>query len=335
MKKIMLPVLIFCACLTRLCAQDVDTSAIKLFVDHGDIIRVNFNLVNQVNDFSGVCRRLYTKTVQLVNQTSVAELGYSTFVLTPRFEVNSISLDEAGMAKIYLADCEISLFISRKEYGSSSGASYESFSKKVTGSGSTKEAAILNAVNSISPYDAPLLAFLSRAKQKIDLYFQVNCHQVVKEADRASALQEYGKAIALYFSIPSSAKKCYNDAFEKSMGIYKIYLENQCDTQLLRLKTVIAMAHTKDTVLANRYYSEALRIMSGVNPVAQKCYSEAKVLIAKIEKRFDEQQKRDWEMEQKKLNSSTEVQKEMYKAMEKINSNYQPPAAPGVIIIDK
>ena len=48
------------------------------------------------------------------------------------------------------------------------GAIFNSFSKKVTGSGLTKDQAISNALNGISINDQAILNFVTNSKQKID-----------------------------------------------------------------------------------------------------------------------------------------------------------------------
>ncbi|HEX6431666.1 MAG TPA: hypothetical protein VF008_28445 [Niastella sp.] len=329
MKNILWFLLVTSFCTGRLQAQEAaDSNSIKLFVDQEELAKANpehsYNLR----------QRLQTRITQLINQTGVAEIGYSNFIVTPRFDVLSTSLDESGIARLYLAECELSITISRRAYGGHGGAAYQSFSKKLMGSSSKKEDAIANAINSLSYRDNGIVEFFKQAKVKIDKYFKTNCNEIIKEAQQAYDLKEFGKSIALYFSIPSTAP-CYEEARNRSIGVYMRFVEDQCDKQLLQLKAVLSVAKTTDTVSSARYYKEALEIMKNMNPASTKCYSEAKILIEKIENRFDEQQKHEWAEESRKNANEAQVQKEMFRAMGRINSNYQPAQATPTVIIAK
>ncbi len=72
--------------------------------------------------------------------------------------------------------------------------------------------------------------------------------------------------------------------------------------------------------------------MSGLSPASDKCYAEALLQITKIEKRFDEEQKQKWELKRKESANEAGVKKEMYKAMGRISSNYQPSSGNTTII---
>ncbi len=84
--------------------------------------------------------------------------------------------------QVYLAECELGISIERMEIGGEGGATFDSFSKPITGSGLSKEEAISNALNSISSSDKKIVAFITSAKQKIDTYFKQHCKDVLKQA---------------------------------------------------------------------------------------------------------------------------------------------------------
>lgn len=329
MKNIVLLIIAVCSFTMRLTAQETaEYNAIKLFIDQEKLSTENPTLPEPLR------QRLYTKVMQLINQTGVAEVGYSNFLVTPKFDVLGTSLDEASIPRLYLAECELSLSISRRDFSDQGAASYASFSKKLIGSGSSKDNAIANAINNISPQDNTLVGFFKQSKAKIDHYFKTNCKEIIKEAIQAYDLKEFGKSIALYFSVPSSAP-CYEEARSRSIGVYVRYIEDNCDKQLIQLKALIALAQTNDATASAKHYSEVLAIMKNLNPTSPKCYNEAKLLIQKIENRFNEQQKREWELESKRSITEAQLKKEMYKAMGRISSNYQPSSGAPTVIIAK
>ncbi len=326
MKKINLLVFYAFFCILKLNAQgEDDYNAIKLFISQYDIAEDNNTLTMNMQD------RLYQKVTQLINQTGIVEIGYSTFLVAPKFDVISVSSSEAGITKVYLAECELSIFIRRARVGGSGDATFGSFSKTITGSGSGKDQAIANAINNISVSDNDVINFLKNSKAKIDAYFKTHCPDVIKEAQQALALKNYEGSIALYFSVPSDAP-CYQQALDASEKVYKTYVKDQCDKNLIKLKAYVALAQTQNNTQKN-YYDSALNIMSNMNPASDKCFEEARNEIEKIDKRLNEEQKQNWELIKQTSINNSDVKKEMYKAMGRISSNYQPSSPATNVII--
>ena len=314
---------------TGLKAQnDPDYSAIKLYIN-------NQNLAYNNQLPAVLINRLSSKITQLINQTGVAEIGYSNFLVVPKFDILSTSEDDAGMSKVFLTECELVITIERQSYGKGTGAVFASFSRRLTGSALTKNDAISNAINNLSTNDEALVSFLKRSKVKISEYFQAHCQEVIEEAEHAYKLNDYGKSIALYFSIPSNApQSCYKSAKAASMKVYTKYLEDKCNLQLIRLKAYVARAQNTDEK-ATFYYDSALKVMNELDPASADCYAEARKQIEKIEQRFDERQKQEWELRRKKVYDEAEVKKEMYKAMVKMGTTYKPEQVAPTVIIAK
>ena len=133
---------------------DEGMDAIKLFVSQYYISLDNKSVLD-----SNQVERLFRKTQQMVNKNGVAELGYSNFLVTPKFDVLDVSIDQAGISKIYLAECELNMSIQRTSRNGNGGAVFNSYSKKYTGSGSSRNDAINNALNKISSSDNGLISF--------------------------------------------------------------------------------------------------------------------------------------------------------------------------------
>jgi hypothetical protein len=315
-------------CLIQLRAQETgDYSAIKLFLDQQKLDENNPDLSASQRD------RLASKVTELINQTSITEKGYSDFLVVPRFRILSTSVDETGMAKIYLAECELSLTIERRSFSDQGAAVFASFSKRIMGSASASGEAASNAINSIQTTDNEIISFLQKSKEKISAYFKAHCADVIKEAMRASQLGDFAKSISIYFSVPADAP-CYATAMQASVTDYKRYLQDTCKRLLLKLKSRAARTHDSDprdtSVMAS--YDIILGSLADMGPACGPCYDEVQALIDKMEARFDEREREEWEMKKKSLSDETEVRKEMYKAMSRISNNYQPGNTPTVII---
>lgn len=329
MKSILILAGCLLLCLIQLRAQDSgDYSAIKLFLDQEKLDENNPDLTESQRD------RLASKVTELINQTSITEKGYSDFLVIPRFRILSTSVDETGMAKIYLAECELSLTIERRSFSDQGAAVFASFSKRIMGSASASGEATSNAINSILPNDNDIVAFLQQSKAKISAYFKAHCADVIKEAMRASQLGDFAKSISIYFSVPADAP-CYPTAMQASVTDYKRYLQDTCKKLLLKLKSRAARTHDSDpgdTASVRTSYDIILGSLEDMGPACGPCYDEVQALIDKMEARFDERERQEWEMKKKSLSDETEVRKEMYKAMSKISNNYQPGNNPTVII---
>jgi hypothetical protein len=325
MKKYLIIIVIACTATLEVFAQEQsDNSAIKLFLSPAKIAADNSGLPDP--------DRLYRKMIQLVNQTGIVEVGYSTFLIVPKLDVESISSSNAGVERVFLAECNLSVLVKRtKREEGNSEAIFNSRSWRITGSGSTKEEAISNALNNISNIDKKVVDFFSDVKQKITDYFKTNCNLVIKEAERAINMKNYQEAIALYYSVPSNAP-CYNAAVDASQKVYATAVKDECEKSLLKLKSYVALAQSQNTEKAN-YYTMALDVMKDMSPASDKCFAEAKLEIEKIEKRLAGEEKNKWEFLKKYYADEVQVKKEMYKAMQKINSSYQPAGGGTNIII--
>jgi hypothetical protein len=301
--------------------ESSDNNAIKFFLSPKSIYALNSTLpANMPN-------RLYMKMSQLVNQTGIAEIGYSTFLISPKLDILSASSSNAGVQRIFLAECELTILVQRTSRSEVSGeAVFNSMSKRITGSGDTKDEAIANALNSLSVRDKEIVEFLTNTKVKIKEYFKVHCKDVLTEAQRARSLKNYEESIALFFSVPTDAP-CHNDAVALSEGVFNDYIEDQCETKLISLKGYVALAQNNSS-----YYDSAMSELNAMSPYSPKCLLEAKSIINKIESRLGEEQKRQYEEMKKERSENADLKKEMYKAMGRISSNYQPNPSTNVII---
>lgn len=309
---------------TFVSAQDAqDNTAIKLYVDPSNLNTLSRSLQE----------RIASKITQLISQTGTAETGYSNFFVVPKFDILSSSVDDAGIMKVYMTECELSLVIQSRSYTKTMGPTiFASWSRRITGSATVNEEALANAINSIGPGDNDLVAFLQQSKTKISAYFQTHCREVVAEADQALALGDYARAISLYFSVPSNAPAaCYKSAQDALMKTYKKYVADRCSKQLIQLKAFVARAQSTDATTSTLNYDAVIDIIKDLDPASADCYAEATKQIEKIEKRFDEKQRQEWELKKRSAADQAEIQKETIKAISRISNSYQPPASTVII----
>lgn len=293
--------------------QEIKTQSIKLFIGADSLKNPDLTAEQLA--------RVKSKLVLLVNNSGVAEVGYSNFLVSPTLYVIEETKTEGLMQNFTVVKCELTIFISRVQTShriATVAAHLASQSIKLSGNGTNKNAAINNAINQLSPSNKELNTFIINSKIKISEYYATHCNDILKEARQASDLQEYGQAISLYFSIPQNAP-CYEKARKESVEVYRAYKNEECKSLLLELKGLIAITpNTADSSFQHRY-EDALIVITQMDPTTD-CYNEALKEMNKIENRLDEAQKREWEMQKLKEKNDTDIQKEMFKAIAKISS---------------
>ncbi len=302
-----------------------DLDAIKLFIDKNDVQLENSEDLNDPQ-----ADRLFQRVSQLMNRVGITEYGYSTFLVTPKLDVISVTESDAGIAKTVLAECELFLTVKRvfnsTRKQTEGSATMNTYSKKIMGSGYTKSEAISNAISNINSLDKNdgIKKFFEITKKKINDYYQnpVNCDNVLKEAKQALAMKNYRKSIALSFSVPTNAP-CYKKAYDDAILVYNTYIEDECERQLIQMKIHAALAQKSDADFKT-HCDSVVKIMGEIEPSAEKCYAAAKVIIAGIEQKLNEQQKREWEAYKLTVTDRNRLERERLKAIQKINVNYVP-----------
>jgi hypothetical protein len=296
---------------------------IKLFINQKMVADYNPHLSYTLQN------RLYNKITGLINQTGVVEIGYSNFLVIPVWDIQSNTMSDAGITKNYNAKCELTLHIMRQSYNENedeaNAAIFNSFSKSFTGSSSSNDKdAISNAISSISNNDADIISFLNSSKIFIADYFRKNCRAIIAEAGHANTLNQYAKAISLYFSVPQNAP-CYQEAKTLSINVYKKFTYEQCNKNLLLIRAYTARAVRTDDS-SGHYYHKALEIIKDLDPstpATEQCFQVIKQEISKIEQRFSEEQKREWELKKKVVTDTLEIEKIRAGAMKKISESFQ------------
>lgn len=303
--------------ITALSQNDFDSTKIKLFINFPTVEESNPNLTP---DFQN---RLFQKITQMANKSGVVESGFSNFLIIPKLDSIGITVDEAGIGKIYLAEYELTITIERRSYSKLGAATFHSYSKKVIGSGMNEREAVLNVINSITANDREWTAFFREARQKIYNYYQLHCKDVIDEAVQASKLNNYAQTIALSISIPPSSP-CHSKGQELALSVYSKYATELCNKTLLKLKAYMARAHNTDKI-ANEYYRDVIAIIEEAdpsNPSSSSCYSEMLSEIRKMETRFDDKQKKDWELKLRVLTTPEEVKNNRRKLMDNLSKKY-------------
>ena len=311
--------LLLCCATAPAClqAQEQPFNAIKLYVSK-DTQAVAV-LPENLRD------RLFAKITQLVTQTGIAEEGYSNFYLVTRFDTVGTYVDNAGLGEIYTTECELTLSIRNSSYSNNQRMTFSSMTRRLSGSALRRSDALFKAIGSISPGDPELVKFLQQAKAKISAYFKQHCEEVIAEALQAEKLNDFARAISLYFSVPSDVPTtCYQKALSGINRTYSQYVTQKCNKQLLRLKAYVARAQTTDSTYSATSYDEVMDIIRDLDPASEDCYGEARKQIEKIEGRFNKQQQQAWELKKRSaVKDEADAKRQTRSAVANISIQYQ------------
>lgn len=138
------------------------------------------------------------------------------------------------------------------------------------GIGSSKDQAILNAINQLNPRSEMCVKFMTDARAKIETYYK---HQLTNiKAKAASAIErgEYKQALAILGSVPESLAE-YPEVAKMMTDCYLKMVDRDAAEMLQKAKAAYA----------ERNYHLALNILGKINPLSNK-YQEAEELINKI-----------------------------------------------------
>lgn len=280
-----IPVIIF-ACLSLVCAAQPGTFTLGIMPEGSG------------SDFTEVhLQKVESKLIDMINNSNEATVGYNNdFVLAAKLSAGETGRVEGGMQNITVTTIEVSLMI--KQVGSN--VIYNSVTKKVKGSGSTKEAAIANALSTWNISDNSYAQFIATGRDKIIKYYQDNCNQIIQWAANYEAKKDYEQALSLLQSVPPAAP-CYKTASKKAVDMYVKYQKNLCTRQIAIARSEIAI----------RNYERAAEVLQMIEPTSG-CATESKQLMAEISGRIDKLEHSAYNLEAMRINAIKEIAKAYY-----------------------
>jgi len=224
-----------------------------------------------------------------------------------------------GMQNMTVLDIEINLFIKQK----SNNAVFSSYNKTFRGTGNSKDQAINNALSQIKSDDKEAKTFIEDGKNKIIQFYNSKCSDIIMEADRHAGMNNYEMALAILTSVPTEATPCYEKIRDKSINIYKLYLQKQCQSVMLIAQSQIA----------GKQSTAGLRTLSTINTTSN-CYKEAQASIKSVEGKIDGEELRRWEQEKERLKINAEVEKAQWGAITNVATSFfeQTPSLWGTVL---
>jgi hypothetical protein len=239
-------------------------------------------------------QRLHDKFVDALTENGIASLNVqNNLVLYPIIKIYNEQTVNSGLQNITVIEADISLYVKQLD----SKAIFASVTKKLKGSGRTRDLALNNLVSNAKLDDESTRVFLEKAKQKAISYYNQRCSTILAQADQMMKMNQSQEALVSLFSIPSEVE-CYQQTQSKAIEAFKMYQNQNCNQMLLNAKAKIA----------NRQFEEGLGIIGMIDP-SSPCKSEALQLIQQASGQVEGDNKRKWDLLNKIFVDSAEIEK--------------------------
>lgn len=180
---------------------------------------------------------------------------------------------------------------------------FDRMSLEIRGVGESRERAYLNAFRSLNKNNQQVANFLEKGKQRIIAYYDAEYNNIIREAQRESALRNYERALFLLGAVPVCCNG-YDAVADELVKTYHEYIDYNCDRLLMQARNAWAVHPDQ------RGAAEAARILNQLEPDAA-CYGDAMDLYREIKNKM----KDDWNFEMReKYKDSIELRKQTIEA---------------------
>lgn len=180
---------------------------------------------------------------------------------------------------------------------------FDRMSLEIRGVGESRERAYLNAFRSLNKNNQQVANFLEKGKQRIIAYYDAEYNNIIREAQRESALRNYERALFLLGAVPVCCNG-YDAVADELVKTYHEYIDYNCDRLLMQARNAWAVHPDQ------RGAAEAARILNQLEPDAA-CYGDAMDLYREIKDKM----KDDWNFEMReKYKDSIELRKQTIEA---------------------
>jgi hypothetical protein len=252
---------------------------------------------------AGHLKKIETKMLSLLNQSGISSLGIDNgVVMYPVISIFNEQTINPGLQTMIVIDGELSLFIKQAD----DKLIFSTMTKRVKGSGRTRDQAINNLISLLPTRSDEYGDFIIKAKTKIIDYYNKRCDMLITKADQLSKANKHDQAISMLFSIPAETD-CYKKARDKSLEVYRNYQNYSC-TQM------VSQAKAK---LAANQYEEGFALLSRVDP-SSNCAKEVERLYTRHGNEVDANVKRYWNFWEKINLNKIEAEKYRWKAMSEL-----------------
>lgn len=178
---------------------------------------------------------------------------------------------------------------------------FDSYTFSAIGIGINENKSYINAITKMKINSPQFTSFIEKAKEKIIQYYAARCEQIIIEAKQQAANHDYQQAIYQLMQVPNicdCAEKCQTLMIE----YYDAYTEKTAAELLNDAKSKWASAPNAEGAAL------AADIIAQI-PAGTKVQAELDALIAEINQKLREDEKRDWAFKMKQYEDEQAKQK--------------------------
>ncbi len=178
---------------------------------------------------------------------------------------------------------------------------FESYTISAIGIGINENKSFINAIIKLKTNSPQFTSFVEKAKEKIIQYYASRCEQIIIEAKQLAANHDYQQAIYQLMQVPNicdCAEKCQT----LMIIYYDAYTESTAVELLNEAKSKWASAPNADGA------AMAADVIAQI-PAGTKVQPDIDVLVAEINKKLREDEKRDWKFKMQQYNDEIARQK--------------------------
>lgn len=279
----------------------------SVYAQHENDITIGVVVPDQQKEIdANAFRLLATRLNAVMGANGVSSQANGAFVMYPVVNVLDQKLVEGGLRNITTVEIELSLFVKQVITNTLFG----SCSKTLKGNGRNLSDAVRNAFSGINMRDNVYSQFLVQTKEKIVNYYLDNKANILSQARRMSASQQYEQALALLMTYPQNLKGA-DEIQAAAIDIYKKYQNQVCAQMILKAEAAISLQN----------FDEAAFILANID-TESVCHSDAQKLIKKVEDTIRADQKAEQELEEKLLNKKISLEKKRIDAIKEIAVAY-------------
>jgi hypothetical protein len=212
---------------------------------------------------------------------------------------------------IYTYNLQLTLYIG----DGIEGTLFSSLPISLKGSGKSETKAYIMALKGLDTNDTKYGAFIEEGKNKIIKYYNSKCDFILKDVQSLVSQSKFDDAISKLTAIPEVCKTCYDKAMDAVGPIYQKQIDKDCKLKLAEANNVW------NTNQDSSGASSASESLAMIDPNAA-CFKEAQAFSAKIAKRIQEIDKREWNFQMKQEQNNVDIRKATIKAARDIGVAY-------------
>ena len=182
---------------------------------------------------------------------------------------------------------------------------FESCTFTAMGIGINENKSYINAISKIKTTTPQFTSLVEKSKEKILQYYVARCEQIVLEARQQAANRDYQQAIYMLMQVPSICD-CAETCQTLMIEYYNAYTETTAAGLLNDAKAKWASSPNANGA------SMAADIIARI-PANTKIQGELDALVAEINQKLREDEKRDWAFKMQQYNDEIDRQKREFK----------------------